>query len=134
MQNLKFGVLVCGLLGLIGCFLPMVSEGGMSISFFKLREFPGAASHVYIVMAGFAVAAAMGGLAVAKGMQRWMSIVALVAFGLVLFKFRAGIGMGEGGGLFGVFKGAIGAKLMGIGMFAGVVFSILTIAKPEPTK
>ncbi len=126
MQNLKFGVLVCGLLGLIGVFLPMISFGDLSISLWAAREAPGGAAQVYMVMAGFAAAAAMGGLGAAKGMQRWMSIVAIIGFAFVLFKFRDG--------LFDLFKMAIGAKLMGIGAFAGLVLSILTLTKPEPAR
>ncbi|MBA3396537.1 MAG: hypothetical protein H0T89_28155 [Deltaproteobacteria bacterium] len=126
MHNLKFGVLVCGVLGLIGVFLPMISFGDQSISLWAAREAPGGAAQVYMVMAGFAAAAAMGAMGAAKGMQRWMSIVAIIGFAFVLFKFRDG--------LFDLFKMAIGAKLMGIGAFAGLVFAILTLTKPEPAK
>lgn len=126
MQNLKFGVLVCGLLGALGVFLPMVSEQSISISFWQMRGFPGGGAQVFLVLISFLAAAAMGGMAVAKGMQRWMSIVATVAFAFVLFKFRDG--------LFDMFKGAIGAKLMGVGMWAGLIVSVLTLVKPEPPK
>ncbi len=126
MQNLKFGVLVCGLLGLIGVFLPFISIGEHSASLWAAREAPGGAAQVYMVMAGFAAGLAMGGMGAAKGMQRWMSIVALIGFAFVLFKFRDG--------LFDLFKLGIGAKLMGIAAFGGLIFSILTLTKPEPAK
>jgi len=125
MQNLKFGVLVCGLLGTIGVFLPMVSFGDNSISLWGSRELAGS-GQVFMVLISFLAATAMGGMGVAKGLQRWMSIVATIAFAFVLFKFRDG--------LFDLFKGAIGAKLMGVGAWGGLIVSVLTIVKPEPAK
>jgi hypothetical protein len=126
-NNLKFGVLVCGLLGVIGCFLPMVSEAGMSISFFKMRELMGA-GQVFLVMGGYAAGLVMAALAAAKPpMQRWQGIVAALGFGLVLLKMR-------GGTIDMITHGAIGAKLMGISAIAGVVFAILCVAKPETAK
>jgi hypothetical protein len=125
MNNLKFGVLACGLLGLIGCFLPMISAEGLSMSFFDLRKID--AAQTFMVMGGYAVALAMGAMGAAKGMQRWQSIVAIVGFAFVVFKFR-------GGFIDLITHGAIGAKLMGIGAVAGLVFAILTAAKPEPAK
>ena len=123
MNNLKFGVLACGAIGLIGCFLPMVSGAP---SFFAMRELMGAAQ-VFMVMGGFAVAAAMGAMGAAKGMQRWQSIVAIIGFAFVVFKMRDGF-------LRLITDGGIGAKLMGIGAAAGLVFAILTAVKPEPAK
>ena len=63
MKNIKFAVLACGLLGLIGCFLPMVSAEGMSV---------------------------MGAMGAAKGFKRPQGIAALVGFAFVIFKFRGG--------------------------------------------
>lgn len=128
MNNLKFGVLACGLLGLIGCFLPMISFGDQSISLWKLREAPGGSSQVYMTMLAFIVPLVMGAMAAAKPpMQRWQAIVALIFFGFGFVKLREGF-----------FKlitdGAIGAKLMAISVIAGVVFAILCIAKPEQAK
>ncbi len=124
MQNLKFGVLVCGLLGLVGCFLPMVSGEGMSISFFDTRKLD--AANFFIVAGGYAAALAMGAMGAAKGMQRWMSIVAIVGFGLIVAKMR--------GAVIDMLKLGIGAKLMAIAAIAGLVFAILTVTKPEPAK
>ncbi|MBA3817591.1 MAG: hypothetical protein H0X17_01755 [Deltaproteobacteria bacterium] len=125
MQNLKFGVLVCGLLGLVGCFLPLVSAEGMSISLFDMRKFD--AANTFIIMGGFAAALAMGAMGAAKGMQRWQSIVAIVGFALIVIKMRSGF-------LDLITKGAIGAKLIGIAAVVGLVFAILTAIKPEPAK
>jgi hypothetical protein len=127
-NNLKFGVLVCGLVGLIAIFLPQVTFGDMSISLWKTREAPGQAAQVYMVMAGYLAPLIMGAMAAAKPpMQRWQSIVALIGFLFVLFKMRDALP-------FDIFKGAIGAKLMGLTAYAGAILSALTLAKPETAK
>jgi hypothetical protein len=126
-NNLKFGVLACGLLGIIGCFLPMVSAGGQSISFFSMKELIGS-GQVFMVMGGYAAGLAMGAMAAAKPpMQRWQGIVAILGFGFVMFKMRDGF-------MKLITDGAIGAKLMGISAIAGLVFAILCVAKPETAK
>ena len=125
MKNIKFAVLACGLLGLIACFLPMISMEGMSISFWDAHKAPDGVQ-VYLVMAGYALAAAMGAMGAAKGLKRPQAIAALVGFAFVVFKFR--------GGFFDLLKAAIGAKLMFVAAVAGVVVSALAIAKPEDGK
>ena len=128
MNNLKFGVLACGLIGLIAVFLPQITFGDMSISLWKTREAPGQAAQVYMVMAGYLAPLVMGAMAAAKPpMQRWQSIVALIGFLFVLFKMREALP-------FDIFKGAIGAKLMGLTAYAGAILSALTLAKPETAK
>ena len=128
MNNLKFGVLACGLIGLIACFLPMVAFGDQSISFFKLREMPGGGSQVYMTMAGYIAALVMGAMAAAKPpMLRWQGIVSIVGFAFVIFKLRDGF-------LKLITDGAIGAKLMGISALAGLVIAIICVAKPETAK
>jgi hypothetical protein len=120
-------VLACGLLGIIGCFLPMVSAGGQSISFFSMKELMGA-GQVYMVMGGYAAGLAMGAMAAAKPpMLRWQGIVAILGFAFVMFKMRDGF-------MKLITDGAIGAKLMGISAIAGLVFAILCVAKPETAK
>ena len=128
MNNLKFGVLACGLVGLIAIFLPQITFGDMSISLWKTREAPGQAAQVYMVMAGYLAPLIMGAMAAAKPpMQRWQSIVALIGVLFVLFKMREALP-------FDIFKGAIGAKLMGLTAYAGAILSALTLAKPETAK
>ena len=128
MNNLKFGVLACGLVGLIAIFLPQVTFGDISISLWKAREAPGGAAQVYMVMAGYIAPLIMGAMAAAKPpMLRWQSIVALVGFLFVRFKMRDALP-------FNIFKGAIGAKLMGLALYAGTICSVLTLAKPETAK
>jgi hypothetical protein len=127
-NNIKFGVLACGLIGLIAVFLPQVTFGGESITLWGTRSFPGQAAQVYMVMAGYAAGLVMGAMAAAKApMQRWQSIVAILGFLFVLFKMRNALP-------FDIFKGAIGAKLMGLAAYAGLIFSIITVAKPETAK
>ncbi len=125
MKNIKFAVLACGLLGLIACFLPMISMEGMSISFWDAHKAPDGVQ-VYLVMAGYALAAVMGAMGAAKGLKRPQAIAALVGFAFVVFKFR--------GGFFDLLKAAIGAKLMFVAAVAGLVVSILAVAKPEDGK
>lgn len=120
MQNLKFGVVGCGLVGLAGCFLPMMA----GISFFDTRHFD--AANFYIIAAGFASAIAMGAMGIAKGMQRWMSVIAIVGFSVVLLRMR--------GEVVELLKAGIGAKLMGVAVLAGLALAILTTIKPEPQK
>lgn len=83
MNNLKFGVLACGLVGLVACFIP---EHGNS--FWAARHVPaelGGGIHVYIIVGSYLAALVMGALAVVKPpMQRWQSTLALVGFGLIL--------------------------------------------------
>ena len=126
MNNLKFGVLACGVIGLIACFIP-----DHGVSFFTTRIAPaelGGGFHVYIILVAYAVAAAMGALAVAKPpMLRWQSIVATVAFGLILVKFRSLI-------MDALKHGNLSGRLMMIAAIVGVIVSILTIAKPESAK
>lgn len=126
MKNIKFAVLACGLLGLIACFLPMVSMEGMSITFWDVHKAPGEGVQVYLVMAGYALGAVMAAMAIAQGLKRPQAIAAAVGFAFVIFKFR--------GGFTDLMKGAIGGKLMFIAALAGVVVSVIAAAKPEEGK
>jgi uncharacterized YccA/Bax inhibitor family protein len=66
----------------------------------------------------------MGGLAAAKGLARWQGIVATIAFLLAFVNMREGF-----------FKllteGAVGAKLIFIGVLGGLIVSIMATVKPE---
>lgn len=120
MKNLKYGILGLGVLGLLGCFLPMVSERGMSVSFFGMRPLIGS-SQVFLTMGGFVLAAVMGGMGL-KHLLKWQAGAAAAGFALVLFKLRDGIT--------DLLKhGAIGAKLMVVAAIAGLVVSILAAVK-----
>ena len=117
MKNLKFGLIVCGVLGVIGAFLPMMKMGDQSISLWSIKALvPG---QVYLTLAGFIVGIVMGGLALKGPLKRWQSIVAAVGFALATLKLR------------GSFSGAIGAKVMVLAAAIGLVVAIVTIVKPE---
>ena len=118
MKNLMFVVLGAGILGAISLFaLPLVEMGPMKMTLWDARKLD--AGQVYLTLAGFAVPAIMGGLAVAqKGMVRWQGIVAAVFFALAAVKTREGM------------SAALGGKLMLISAVLGLVAAIATIAKP----
>ncbi|HPH67132.1 MAG TPA: hypothetical protein PLF40_15365 [Kofleriaceae bacterium] len=119
MKNLKYGILGLGVLGLLACFLPFVSFGDQSMSFFGMRK--AVAGQVYITMAGFILAAVMGGMGL-KQLLKWQAGAAAAGFAFVLFKLRDGIT--------DLLKhGAIGAKLMVVAAVAGLVVSILAAVK-----
>jgi hypothetical protein len=122
-NNAKLGVLGGGLIGLLGCFLPLVSAEGVSMSFWDMHSV--AMGQTLIVMIGFAIPLAMGVMAMKGTMLRWQAIVALLGFAFVVFKFR-------GGFLDLITHGAIGAKLMGIGAVVGLIAAIICVAKPAP--
>jgi hypothetical protein len=127
-NNLKFGVLACALLGLIGCFLPFVKFGNESITFWKMHSIPGQGGQIYITMFGYLLALVAGVLAVAKApMQRWQGILAAVGFAFVIFKMRDGF-------MKLITDGAIGAKMMAIMALVGLVIAVLCAAKPESAK
>lgn len=126
MSSFKFGVVVCGLLGLVGSFLPLAND----VTFFDTRAFD--AANVYIILAGFAAALAMGVLGVLaharirRGMEPWMAMVAIVGFAMIVLRLR--------GELIDLLQAGIGAKLMGIGAVLGLVFAVLAAARPEPAR
>lgn len=129
MHNLKFGVLACGLVGLVGCFLPLVEERG-TFSWFDGRTQNAATT--YLVMAGYAVALVAAALGALRGMERWLSAIAIIGFAFVIFKFR--FGLSQDGTPFELFALPLGGKLMGAGMFAGLAFAIASVVKPEPPR
>lgn len=123
MNNAKLGVLIFGAVGLIGCFLPLVSEQGISMSLWSMHSL--AMGQTLMVMLGFALPLVMGIMALKGSMLRWQAIVSIVGFAFVLFKFR-------GGFIDLLTHGAIGAKLMGIAVIVGIVSAIACIVKPAP--
>ena len=98
-----------GLLGLVGCFLPIA----FSISLFDARH--GDALQVYLILAAFAVPMFLG---LADKLYPAASLISAACFGYVLWKF------GLGGTKDIILDGAIGGKLMGISAIAGIVTSL----------
>jgi hypothetical protein len=119
MNNAKLGVLACGVIGLVGCFLPLAS--GVPVAFWDMHSSDMA--QTLLVMIGYALPLVMGLLSLKGAMRRSAAIASIAGFAFVIFKFR-------GGFLDLITHGGIGARLMGIGALAGVVFALLCVAKP----
>jgi hypothetical protein len=123
-KNIKFAVLACGLIGLIGCFIPDHGH-----SFWDAHQLPselGGGIHVYMVMAGYALATVMGVVALAKGLKRPQAITALIGFAFVLWKFRSLIGEA-------LKHGGVSGRMMMLSAIVGVVVSIAGAATGDET-
>ena len=116
MNNVKFGIVAAGGLGILAAFLPFVSMGDQTMSLFGMRSL--VAGQVYLTLGCFVVALVVGLLALKKA-ARWHGIVATLAFGLGVLKNR------------GNMEGAIGAKLLLIAALLGLVASVIVLVKPE---
>lgn len=126
MKNLKFGVLLFGILGVVSVFLPMISMGEMSASLWDAKS--GAPLNVYGTLAGFALAAVMGVLGATKPPFTKMHAI-LATVGFVLPAVLATDMKPHK--LFDGFSGAIGAKLLVISVLGGLVVSLISVAKSE---
>lgn len=121
MKNLKFAIAGLAVLGIIGAFLPIVSEGPMKISLWDVRAFD--AGQFWLTMGGLIVALVMAGLAVARGaMARWQAVVATLGFALAALSVRDGM------------EWAIGGKLMLLAAAIGLVVALVGAVKPEPQR
>lgn len=134
MKNLKFVIIAAGLLGIVACFLPYVSEGGFSASIWDFRKMPAGNSglingpkQVYLAFALFGIPALVAATALASKLQRALAGVAagsfLLSFALELV--RKGLSGDHG------ISTAIGGKLLFIAAAVGLVASIAAVAKPE---
>src|SRR5262245_39300633 len=125
MSKLKYAVLACGLVGLVGCFIP---EHG--VSFWTTRELLptelGGGFHVFLVIGAYVLATAMGVLAIAKPpLLHWQSLLAIASFALVPIKFRSL--------LVDLLKhGNLGVRMMLIAAIVGVIVSVVALVKAEP--
>jgi hypothetical protein len=125
-KNLKFGVLLFGLIGVVSMFLPMISMGDASFSMWDARQ--GAAMNVYGGLAGFVIALVAGAAGAAKPpFSKMHAIGAVVGFALALILLSDM----KPWKIFEIFKGAIGAKLMGVAILGGLVTSIMALVKSE---
>ncbi len=134
MKNLKLAIIAAGVLGIVACFLPYVSEGPLSLSMWDFRKLPSGTSglingpkQVYLALALFAIPALLAATALASKLQRSLAGVAAGSFLLtfVLELVRKGMS-GEHG-----VSTAIGGKLVFIAAAVGVVTSIAAVVKPE---
>lgn len=112
---MKRMILAFGALGLVGCFLPLVS----GVSWWDLRHVDGWT--VYLVLAAFAAPLLIG----LGGSDRTLAgaLGAAASFGFLGYKF------GWSGVTDLVLHGAIGGILMGIAIIGGLVASILALGQ-----
>lgn len=110
---MKHTFAVFGLVGLVGCFLPIA----LGMSLFDARAFDGWL--VFSVMAAFAIPM---GLGLADKLQPAASLAATACFGYILYKF--GFDVKDL-----ILDGGIGGKAMGICAIAGFVTSIGSLAE-----
>lgn len=120
-RHAKLGVPLAAVLGLVGVFLPLSRD----LSWWDRRHDPDAAS-VFFVIGAFAVALAMGALGLARGMQRWIALVALIGFLFVIGKFRLAF--------VELFTSQPGGQLIGLAAAAGVLCAALAAWRPEPAR
>jgi hypothetical protein len=134
MKQTKFVIIAAGVLGIIACFLPYISEGPISMSLWDFHKFPAGNSglvngpkQVYLALAMFGIPALLAATALASKLQRALAGVAAVSF-LATFALEL------------VRKGmtgdhnvstAIGGKLLFLSALVGLVASIVALAKPE---
>jgi len=111
---MKRALLGLGLLGLVGCFLPLV----LGMSWFEMRHFD-AGWTVWLVMAGFAVPAIIG--ASDGELDRSDAIAATVSFGYLGYKFNTDT-------LDLLFHASIGGIMMGVALICGLSYSLLALA------
>ena len=108
---MKRVIALCGLVGLIGCFLPLA----LGLSLFDLREFS-EGWHVWMVIGAFAIPTVVG-FSKTEG-SRATAIAGLASFGYIAFKF--------GTGTFDLLvHGSLGGLAMGAAMIAGLCVSAL---------
>ena len=120
MDSLKYGVLLSGLAGLVGCFLPFAPAGATLWSLHDKQMVP-----TVLVLVGFALATLVAVMAIVRApILRWQALVAMVGFVVTIGELR--------GTLVDLFKGEIGGKLASIAPIAGILFSILAVAFAAP--
>ena len=134
MKNLKFVIIAAGVLGIIACFLPYISEGPISLSMWDFRKMPAGNSglingpkQVYVAFALFAVPALLAATALASKLQRALAGVAAGAFLLTFALELVRKGMTGADGV----STALGGKLVFVAALVGLVASIVAIVKPE---
>jgi len=114
-KNIKFAVLAFGVLGLLG----LLVTGGI------MEGIKHDTANTVLVLAGFAIPAVLGGLAIKAGLKRPQAGIALAGFALTFVKLR----------VWQMIKFLslmpMGLKLAIIASAAGLVVAIVAVAKPE---
>ena len=111
---MKRSISAFGVLGLIGCFLPLVA----GVSWFDMRHFD-AGWTIWLVMAAFALPAFVG--ASRSETDRVAAILGTACFGYLTYKFRTGV-------FDLVIHGSLGGIMMGIAVIGGLTTSLLVLA------
>jgi hypothetical protein len=113
MDKLKYGVLVSALAGLVGCFLPIMSDLG---TFWDLRKVDQV--QTLLVMAGYVLPLVVAVLSIVRPpILRIHAILATFGFIWTVTKLRDNIAEL-------VKAGAIGGRLMTIAPMVGLLFAI----------
>jgi len=102
-----------GLLGLVGCFLPLVGD----MSWFTMRHFDTSWT-VWLVLAAFALPTYLG--ATCEDSDRGAAIAGAASFGYLGYKFNTGI-------LDLVFHASVGGIMMGVAVIGGIAVSLLAV-------
>jgi hypothetical protein len=119
-DQLKYGVLLAGLVGLAGCFLPL----GHGESLWALRSL--SPSSTYLVMSGFAAATVVASLGVARPpLLRVQALIALLGFALVLIKLRSVLDML-------LTDASVGGRLLAVAPMVGIAMCGLAMLKAAP--
>ena len=134
MKQTKFVILAVGLIGIIACFLPYVSEGSLSLSVWDFRKMPEGGSglingpkQVYLAFALFGVPALLAATSLASKLQRALAGVAAGGFGLAFALELVRKGMSGDHGV----STAIGGKLLFLAALVGLVAAVVAVATPE---
>ncbi len=123
MNKLAYGLLSCGVVGIIAVFAAPLSSGtGGSTVLWTLRKTD--ASSTYLPLLGFVVTAAMGGLAAHRRvLEKWMATAAASAscFALVMLATKK------------VYKApGIGAKVLLATALAGLLVATIAATRSKP--
>jgi hypothetical protein len=111
---MKRSIFAFGLLGLLGCFLPLTA----GISWLDLRHFDQGWT-VWLVVAAFAIPTCVA--ASRSETDKAAALVGLAGFGYLVYKFRTGV-------FDLVVHGSIGGIMMGVAIVAGFASSLLVLA------
>jgi hypothetical protein len=111
---MKRSIFAFGLLGLLGCFLPLVA----GLSWFDIRHLDQGWT-VWLVLAAFAVPAYVGA-STSEG-ERTAAIVATGCFGYLAYKFNTGV-------FDLLFHASIGGIMMGVAVIGGLASALLALS------
>jgi hypothetical protein len=126
MKLVKLAIVVCGLAGLASCFIGELAP-------FKLRDVPGLRIAVYMMLVGFAAAAAMGVAALVKPPTKsWQPALALAGNVACILFFRKIGALGDLAKATPFYENPnLASVLFGIGFYGGILSSIVWLVKRD---